>query len=162
MMLDSQIHPFPIRRAGGWLESIGHDKSAQWWCRHGKGRKRWGWGFTLFGIFLVICPRMWMGFCIQLQRTVQDLYNYTEIFKESLLERNVIIAFYFIQYWSGSTGTNVKLLRSIYLVALYKRANTYRGKLKGLYVLLSKNQAGPDRVVKQEQEENSSNHIQAF
>ena len=150
MMLDSQIHPFPIRggMAGEYRTwQIGPMMMPPW-----KGEKEVGWGFPLFGIFLVICPRMWMGFCIQLQRTVQDLYNYTEIFKESLLERNVIIAFYFIQYWSGSTGTNVKLLRSIYLVALYKRANTYRGKLKGLYVLLSKNQAGPDRVVKQEQE----------
>ena len=38
----------------------------------------------------------------------------------------------------------------------------YRGELKGLYVLLSRTQAGPGRAVKQEQEENSRNHVQAF
>ena len=38
----------------------------------------------------------------------------------------------------------------------------YRSELKGLFVLLSRTQAGPGRAVKQEQEENSRNHIQAF
>ena len=36
----------------------------------------------------------------------------------------------------------------------------YRGVNKGLYVLLSKTQAGPGRTVKQEQEEISRNHVQ--
>ena len=39
---------------------------------------------------------------------------------------------------------------------------TYRGELKGLYALISRTQAGPVRVVKQGQEENSHNHVQAF
>ena len=38
----------------------------------------------------------------------------------------------------------------------------YRGELKGVYVLLSRTQAGPGRADQQEQEENSPNHIQAF
>ena len=38
----------------------------------------------------------------------------------------------------------------------------YKGELKGLYVLLSRTQAGPGSAVKQEQEENSRNHIPAF
>ena len=38
----------------------------------------------------------------------------------------------------------------------------YRVELKGPYVLLSETQAGPGRAVKQEQEENSRNHVQAF
>ena len=38
----------------------------------------------------------------------------------------------------------------------------YRGVNKGLYVLLSRTQAGPGRTVKQEQEEISRNHIQTF
>ena len=38
----------------------------------------------------------------------------------------------------------------------------YRGELKGLYVLLSRTQAGSGRAVKQQQEENSHNHVQAF
>ena len=38
----------------------------------------------------------------------------------------------------------------------------YRGELKGLYVLLSRTQAGPGRAVKHEQDENSRNHVQAF
>ena len=33
---------------------------------------------------------------------------------------------------------------------------------KGLYVLLSRTQAGPGRTVKQEQEEISRNHVQTF
>ena len=38
----------------------------------------------------------------------------------------------------------------------------YRGELKSLYVLLSRTQAGPGIAVKQGQEENSLNHVQAF
>ena len=38
----------------------------------------------------------------------------------------------------------------------------YRGENKGLFVLLSRTQAGPGRTVKQEQEEISRNRIQAF
>ena len=39
---------------------------------------------------------------------------------------------------------------------------TYRGVNKGLYVLLSRTQAGPGRTVKQEQEEISHKHVQTF
>ena len=39
---------------------------------------------------------------------------------------------------------------------------TYRARNKGIQILLSNSQAGPDRTVKQEQEEISSNHAQAF
>ena len=38
----------------------------------------------------------------------------------------------------------------------------YRGGNKGLFVLLSRTQAGPGRTVKQGQEEISRNHIQTF
>ena len=38
----------------------------------------------------------------------------------------------------------------------------YRGENKGLFVLLSRTRAGPDRTVKQEQEEISRNHRQTF
>ena len=38
----------------------------------------------------------------------------------------------------------------------------YRGVNKGLYVLLSRTQAGPGRTVNQEQEEISHNHVQTF
>ena len=40
--------------------------------------------------------------------------------------------------------------------------NKYRGKQKCLCVLQSRTQAGPSRAVKQEQEDNSCNHVQAF
>ena len=42
------------------------------------------------------------------------------------------------------------------------KLNAYRGESKGFYVLLSRNLAGPGRAVKQEQEDNSSNHVPAF
>ena len=38
----------------------------------------------------------------------------------------------------------------------------YRGANKGLYVLLSRTQAGPGRTVKQEHDEISRNHVQTF
>ena len=38
----------------------------------------------------------------------------------------------------------------------------YRGGNKGLFVLLSRTQAGPGRTVKQEQEEMSRNHVQTI
>ena len=38
----------------------------------------------------------------------------------------------------------------------------YRGANKGLYVLLSRTQAGPGRTVKQEQEEISRSHVPTF
>ena len=41
-------------------------------------------------------------------------------------------------------------------------ATLYRGVNKGLHVLLSRTQGGPGRTVKQEQEEISRNHVQAF
>ena len=41
-------------------------------------------------------------------------------------------------------------------------AEIYRGGNKGLFVLLSRTQAGPGRTVKQEQEEISRNHVQTF
>ena len=40
--------------------------------------------------------------------------------------------------------------------------NIYKGELQGLYVLLSRTQAGPGRAIKQQQEENSRNHVKAF
>ena len=36
----------------------------------------------------------------------------------------------------------------------------YRDRLKGLQILLSKSQSGPGRIVKQEQEEISHNHVE--
>ena len=48
------------------------------------------------------------------------------------------------------------LLSKIYIPYL---GALYRGELKGLYVLLSRTQAEPGITVKQEQEENSHNHI---
>ena len=42
------------------------------------------------------------------------------------------------------------------------RRLVYRGVNKGLYVLLSRNQAGLGRAVKQEQEEISHSHVQTF
>ena len=42
------------------------------------------------------------------------------------------------------------------------RPGIYRGVNKGLFVLLSRTQAGPGRTVKQEQEEISRNHVQTF
>ena len=38
----------------------------------------------------------------------------------------------------------------------------YRGGNKGLFVLVSRTQAGPGRTVKLEQEEISRNHVQTF
>ena len=38
----------------------------------------------------------------------------------------------------------------------------YGDRLKEVHILLSNSQAGPGRTVKQEQEEISRNHIQAF
>ena len=38
----------------------------------------------------------------------------------------------------------------------------YRGEQKGMQILLSMTQARPGRAVKQEQEQNSRNHVQAF
>ena len=38
----------------------------------------------------------------------------------------------------------------------------YRDRLKGVQILLSSTQAGPGRTVKQQQEEISRNHVQAF
>ena len=40
--------------------------------------------------------------------------------------------------------------------------STYRARNKGMQILLSNSQAGPGRRVKQEQEEISRNHVQAF
>ena len=38
----------------------------------------------------------------------------------------------------------------------------YRGEQKGMQVLLNRTQAWPGRAIKQEQEQNSRNHVQAF
>ena len=38
----------------------------------------------------------------------------------------------------------------------------YRDRLKSVQILLIRTQAGPGRAVKQEQEEHSRNHVQAF
>ena len=43
-----------------------------------------------------------------------------------------------------------------------KRHDKYRARIKGMQMLLSNSQAGPGKTVKQEQEEISRNHIQAF
>ena len=44
----------------------------------------------------------------------------------------------------------------------YSSRDTYRDRLKGVQILLSGTQAEPGRTVKQEQEEISRNHVQAF
>ncbi len=46
---------------------------------------------------------------------------------------------------------------------LHRQTNAeLQGGNKGLYVLLSRTQAGPGRTVKQEQEDISRNHVQTF
>ena len=42
------------------------------------------------------------------------------------------------------------------------RTNLYRDRLKSMQILLSMTQAGPGRTGKQEQEQTSRNHVQAF
>ena len=44
----------------------------------------------------------------------------------------------------------------------YVHTIEYRDLLKGVQILLSNSQSGPGRKVKQEQEEISRNHVQAF
>ena len=44
----------------------------------------------------------------------------------------------------------------------YKQCLLYRDRLKGAQILLCNSQAGPGRKVKQEQEDISRNHVQAF
>ena len=43
-----------------------------------------------------------------------------------------------------------------------KKYKMHRDRLKGVQILLINSQAGPGRKVKQEQEEMSRNHVQAF
>ena len=38
----------------------------------------------------------------------------------------------------------------------------YRDRQKGMQILLSRTQAGPNRTGKEEQEQTSRNHVQAF
>ena len=47
-------------------------------------------------------------------------------------------------------------------VAVLGCQTLYRDRLKGVQILLSRTQAGPGKPVKQEQEETSPNHVQAF
>ena len=58
------------------------------------------------------------------------------------------------------------LVGVMYLLPMYlslrPRLRDYRARNKGLQILLSNSQAGPGRTVKQEQEEISRNHVQAF
>ena len=67
---------------------------------------------------------------------------------------------------TGSCVTTCGLGMGAGLVGLFKKEKTVpkcnRGVNKGLYVLLSRTQAGPGRTVKQEQEEISRNHLQTF
>ena len=61
----------------------------------------------------------------------------------------------------------LKFLSTIFLASsgwylLVQKVIDYRGGNKVLFVLLSRTQAGPGRTVKQEQEEISRNHVQAF
>ena len=52
---------------------------------------------------------------------------------------------------------------SIFISGNYKHyADIYRALNKGMRILLSNSQVGPDRKVKQEQEEIFCNHVQAF
>ena len=50
----------------------------------------------------------------------------------------------------------------IHISLCHKSMIVYRARNKGLQILLSNSQAGPVRKVKQEQEEISRNHVQAF
>ena len=47
-------------------------------------------------------------------------------------------------------------------IFVVRRGILYRARNKGLQILLSNSQAGPGIKVKQEQEEISRNHVQAF
>ena len=51
---------------------------------------------------------------------------------------------------------------SLCCVIKKRQARHYRVRNKGMQILLSYSQAGPGRPVKQEQEEISRNHVQAF
>ena len=45
---------------------------------------------------------------------------------------------------------------------ILKEKHLYRDRLKGMQILLSMTQAGSGRTGKQEQEQRSRNHVQAF
>ena len=49
-----------------------------------------------------------------------------------------------------------------FLKSISYRFTYYRAQNKGMQILLSNSQAGPGKKVKQEQEENFQNHVQAF
>ena len=55
-----------------------------------------------------------------------------------------------------------KKLSSLPLDLRFEPTLQSRGELKGVYVLLSRTQAGPCRAVKQDHNENSRKHVQAF
>ena len=55
-----------------------------------------------------------------------------------------------------------KMKRRIEEAILSRTVDNYRAWNKGMQISLSDSQAGPGRTVKQEQEESSRNHIQAF
>ena len=55
-----------------------------------------------------------------------------------------------------------RLIKGWGLMVRILSSDTYRDRLKGVQILLSRTQAGPGRTVKQEQEKISPNHVQAF
>ena len=53
-------------------------------------------------------------------------------------------------------------LQHAFSVFITHQAPMYRDRLKGMKILLSRTQAGSGRTGKQEQEQTSCNHVQAF
>ena len=78
--------------------------------------------------------------------------------------------FYYGRKWRWAPPRHsIRTTRSLHSKVLLKWLSqrrkeryTYKDRLKGVQILLSNSQAGPGRKVKQEQEEISRNHVQAF
>ena len=61
-----------------------------------------------------------------------------------------------------TTTTTKPCCRAVLVFGDQKGRSIYSARNKGMQILLSNSQAGPGRRVKQEQEEISRNHVQAF
>ena len=79
------------------------------------------------------------------------------------LDASNINASFQCKFWTLNYKVEARTLR-LALPGASKRMSKrmYRDELKGVYVFLSRTKSGPGRAVKQEQEENSRNHVHAF
>ena len=120
-----------------------------------------GWPhFLIYYLSLALrCSRIAHGQRVEERRTALEIPRLMQFFHFFGISSNARFVICCVSCVHMSKIHNSRLL---FVTREGGASNTYRDRLKGMQILLSRTQPEPGRKGKQEQEQTSRNHVQAF